>query len=138
MREFWSPQQSCVFDIQILYTDAPFYLSKTLLEVLKRLGQTKKLKYEKYLQRRRRYFVSLIFSVNSMFGKKYSITIKRLSGELATKWDQNYNSVYGYVRAQIIISLVRLVSICIRDCRITSPKVRYSVIEDRNSTIFFV
>jgi hypothetical protein len=80
---------------------------------------TEKLKKKKYLQpclNQRRHFTPFIVSVDSLVGKEATTVLKVFAARTATKVG-TYSSVMGYMRARLIIAIIRATHIYLRGSR---------------------
>ena len=79
----------------------------------------KKLKYSYVCERQHASFTPLCIIVDGLVGPKMSVFIRRLSDQLATKWDRPYSIILNWVRTKISFTLVCATDLCIRGSRTT-------------------
>ena len=87
--------------------------------------EEKKRKYLQACLEQRRHFAPFVVSADGMLGREAEALLKRLSGKLATKWEQPYSQVCGFVRARLSIAIVRATHLCLRGSRVPAHKVSY-------------
>ena len=114
VRNFWSRQQTALFNVRVVDTDQPSYAKRDPSKVLDSHEQAKKKKYLELCKETRRSFMPLVFSVDGMFSAETSAATKRLASKLSYKWGRQYSEVCGYVRARLQLSLVRSAHVCLR------------------------
>ena len=114
VRNFWSRQQTALFDVRVVDTNQPSYASREPSKVLKSHEQTKKKKYLEVCKETRRSFTPLVFSVDGLPSSETSAATKRLASHLSRKWGRQYSEVCGYVRSRLQLSLVRSSHVCLR------------------------
>ena len=56
----------------------------------------------------------LCITVDGLVGSEICVFIRRLSDQLATKWDRPYNIILNWVRTKISFALVCSTDLCIR------------------------
>lgn len=117
IRGAWQPQQMALFDIRVLDSDAPSYLSKTPEQVLREAEKEKKRKYSSVVESQHSSFTPLCVSVDGLVGPEFSLFVKCLSDRLAAKWEQPYCSTINWIRTKLSIALVRASNLCIRGTR---------------------
>ena len=122
MRGFWSRQQTALFDVRIVDTDAKTYRAKDPHAVLASHQQRKKRKYLGTCQEARRSFTPLVYSVDGLMSAETQAAIKPLASLLSTKWNKPYSEVCGYVRSRQMLALVRTTHLCLRGARDTSDQ----------------
>ncbi len=61
----------------------------------------------------------LVFSACGGMGKEASVIVKRLAGDLATKRNESYSQVVGWMRCSLAFSLARSAIRCVRGSRST-------------------
>ena len=59
-------------------------------------------------------FTPLVMSLTGGLSKAANSTYKRLSSLLTAKWNSSYSSVMGWLRCQLMFSLLRSSIMCIR------------------------
>ena len=98
-----------LFDIRVVDTDAPSYDNRSPSEVLKTAEREKKLSMR--VLHVKRGMLSLLRCVVqlmvSMVGCEANGFLKLIGERLASKWDQSYSVVMGWIRARL--SFARLV-----------------------------
>ena len=114
VRNFWSRQQTALFDVRVVDTDQPSYAKREPSKVLDSHEQAKKKKYLEVCKETRRSFTPLVFSVDGMISAETSAATKRLASHLSCKWGRQYSDVCGYVRCRLQLSLVRSMHVCLR------------------------
>ena len=116
-RGVWQPQTTALFDIRIVDTDAPSYLTKSSEAVLKNAEREKKAKYSTACEDRHASFTPLCISVDGLVGAEMKTFLKVLAQKLSTKWDRPYSSTLYWIRTKLSFSLIRATNMCIRGSR---------------------
>lgn len=116
-RGVWERQRDALFDIRVVDTDAPSYLSRSVAAVLSSAEEEKKRKYIEACEQRRASFTPLVSSVDAVFAPQMVAFIKVLGERLAEKWDRPQGLIRGWLRARIAFAVVRATSMCIRGSR---------------------
>eukprot|EP00957_Ditylum_brightwellii_P045526 3451276-Ditylum_brightwellii.AAC.1 len=84
------------------------------------LAAAEKAKKDKYLEaclERRRTFTPLVYSVDGMAANKAKAAEKRMASLLAGKLHRQYSKMVGYVRAQMVLAVVRTNTVLLRGPR---------------------
>ena len=103
--------------MRITDMDAKSYGKK---EPAKVLEQHKKEKKDKYLQNcleMRQNFTPMVYFVDGIAGQEAQNAEKRLSTQLAGKWNREYLQMVYYVRVRVAIAVVRANSLLLRGSR---------------------
>ena len=114
VRGVWLPQAEALFDVRVSDTDAQSYLSQSPSEVLLNAEKEKKVKYGQACEERRALFTPFCCSIDGMIGREGETFLKRLGDSLALKWDSNYSTVMGWLRARINFGILRASILCLR------------------------
>ena len=115
-RGVWNPQSMAVFDIHVIDSDAPSYLSRTPDAVLLS-AEREKLKYNEACELKHASFTPLCITINGLLGNEMKHFLSQLADKLATKWDQKYNTTLRWIRAKLSFALIRTTNLCIRGSR---------------------
>ena len=91
-RGVWQPQVTTLFDIRV-FSDAPSYLQKPTITVLKSAEREKKLKYNSDCERRHASFTPLCVTIDGVLTPEMAQFVKHLATRLSLKWDLNYSTV---------------------------------------------
>ena len=116
IRGVWLPQAEALFDVRIIDTDAQSYLDHTPRKVLQN-AEEKKTKYGAACEERHALFTPLCCSVDGMLGGEAEVFMKVIGERLASKWDQSYDEVMGWIRARLTFAILRSSILCIRGSR---------------------
>ena len=117
MRGVWLPQAEALFDVRIVDTDAQSYRGRTPKDVLKGAEKEKKAKYSAACEERHALFTPLCCSVDGMLGGEAEVFVKVIGERLASKWDQSYGEVMGWIRSRLSFAILRSSILCIRGSR---------------------
>ena len=82
-RGVWNPQSMAVFNIRVIDSDAPSYLSRTPDAVLLSAEREKKLKYNETCELKHASFTSLCITINGLLGNEMKHFLSRLADKLA-------------------------------------------------------
>ena len=119
VRGVWLPQVEAIFDIRVVDTDAPSYDNRSPSEVLKTAEREKKLSMR--VLHVKRGMLSLLRCVVqlmvSMVGCEANGFLKLIGERLASKWDQSYSVVMGWIRARLSFAILRATMLCLRGSR---------------------
>ena len=94
-----------LFDIRVVDTDAPSYDNRSPSEVLKTAEREKKLKYGASCEKTS--LLRCVVQLMVWLVVKQMVFLKLIGERLASKWDQSYSVVMGWIRARL--SFARLV-----------------------------
>ena len=86
-----------LFDIRVLDSDAPSYLTKPPNQVLHDAERDKKAKYGPICELQHSSFTPLCVTVDGLVGGETSLFLKRLSDILSTKWEQSYTTTLNWL-----------------------------------------
>ena len=114
---------NCIIDVRMTDTNSPSYLNDTPADVIENQEKQKKRKYVNSCLKQRRTFTPFVLSVDGLLGKEAKSFLKAISTHLASKWDQPYSVVRGYVNAKISIAALRASHQCIRGSRTPSTRI---------------
>jgi hypothetical protein len=117
VRGFWEFQREALFDICILNADAPSHSSTNLETLLNSARERKKSKYGNIAETRRATFTPIIATCEAIFDHEALTYFSKLSTLLATKWNQHYSYVHGWLKSRMQVCILRSVSLCIRGAR---------------------
>ena len=117
VRGVWLPQAEALFDVRIVDTDAQSYRGRTPKDVLKSAEKEKKAKYGAACEERHALFTPLCCSVDGMLGGEAEVFVKVIGERLASKWDQSYSEVMGWIRSRLSFAILRSSILCIRGSR---------------------
>ena len=95
-------------------TDAKSHRTKDPEMCLQEEERGKKRMYLEACLQQRRNVSPFVASVDGLLGVEATATLKRLASRLATKWNQPYSKMCGYVKSRIAITLVSATHRCIR------------------------
>jgi hypothetical protein len=145
IRGFWAHGTDAIVDVRMTDTDAKSYWSRDPHKVL--ATQEREKKKKKYLQsclEQRKHFTPFAVSTDGLIGREAEELLKRLSLQLANKWERPYSVVRGLVSARMSITIVSaavlngrtgLVSVCsnrpseLPFCKTTNPPNTYAILE---------
>uniref|UniRef100_A0A1X7T7L5 Uncharacterized protein n=1 Tax=Amphimedon queenslandica TaxID=400682 RepID=A0A1X7T7L5_AMPQE len=113
----WQSQSTCIFDVRVVDSDAPSYVRKPPLQVLKTAEREKKLKYQEACHSIHSNFTPLCMTVDGLLGPESNSFLKRLADRLSIKWDQPYSTVICWLRTRLSFALLRATNLCIRGTR---------------------
>jgi len=116
-RGVWERQTEALFDIRVVDTDAPSYGSRPVESILSSAETIKKHKYLEAALERRATFTPVVISVDGIFGREGEMFVKKLSEDIAAKWDRPESQVTEWVRTRLSFAVVRAVHLCIRGSR---------------------
>ena len=116
-RGVWQPQATALFDVRVIDSDAPSYLSKSPDAVLRTAEREKKSKYSLACERSDASFTPLCFTIDGLVAPEMSSFMKRLADRLAVKWDLSYSVTINWLRSRLSIALLRATNLCIRGSR---------------------
>ena len=77
----------------------------------------KKTKYGAACEERHALFTPLCCSVDGMLGGEAEVFVKVIGERLASKWDQSYSEVMGWIRSRLSFAILRSSILCIRGSR---------------------
>jgi len=117
VRGVWQPQCDALFDICVVDTDAPSYLSRTIPSILKNAEGQKKQKYHAACDIRRASFTPIVVTTDGIFGMEAKIFIKRLSERLSHKWNKSYSEISYWLRVRLSFAVLRASEFCVRGSR---------------------
>ena len=115
-RGVWQPQATAVFDIRVIDSDAPSYLSKPVESVLT-TAEREKLKYNAACEFRHASFTPLCTTVDGSIGTEMNDFIKKFTDKLSYKWGQHYGLTLHWVRTKLSFALIPATNLCIRGSR---------------------
>ena len=78
----------------------------------------KKRVYHSALEDRRGNFIPIVLSVNGLMQHKALHFVKRLSTNLASRWEKPFSDVLAFVRSRLLFASVHSASMCLRGSRI--------------------
>lgn len=113
----WEAGRVAFFDNRIVNADAPSYASQSWTTTANRHAAEKHRKYDTAAEEARGSFTPLVCSVEAVLHKEYDTYVKRLSFNLATKWNKAYSQILSWVKAQLEISIIKAVGLRIRGTR---------------------
>jgi hypothetical protein len=122
IRGLWARGTDCIIDVRITDVDAKSNRSKAPVKVLATHEREKKKKYLEACLEQRRHFSPFVVSTDGLLGKEAKTLLKKLSAQLAEKWEKPYSQVCGYVNARMSIAVVRATHLCLRGSRIPTSK----------------
>ena len=111
---FWKSGNCGIFDVRVTDTDAPYQLDVPPEDCLARHEKEKKKRYLRHCLDRKRSFTPLVFSVDGLLSRECTAAMRRLATLLAAKWSSPYSQVCGFVRARLVLALIRANSRCLR------------------------
>ena len=112
-----------VDDMRVMNTDAKSHSAKTPDKCLHEADRSKKKIYLKVFLQQRRHFSPFVASVNRMLSLDATATLKMIASCIATKWQQTYSKMCGYVKIRVSITLVRATHRCIWWSRVPTHKI---------------
>ena len=106
-----------MFDIRIVNLDAGSYLRMTPEKALAKAEKEKKDFYLQDCLERRRTFTSMAYSADGIPGAEALVAQKRLSTLLSYNLKQDYSEMCSFVRARMLLAIVRSNSLLLHDPR---------------------
>ena len=116
-RGVWDTQKEALFDIRVIDTDAPSYVSRPVTSILRTAEEEKKKKYLSACERRNATFTPLVMSVDGVFAPQTINFQKNLSERLSECWNRPQAVVTTWLRARLSIAIIRASSMCITGAR---------------------
>ena len=104
-------------DVRVTDKDAKSYRGSTSAKVPEKAAREKKAKYEEACLKQRRSFMALVYSVDGKAGKDARAYEKQVANLLAEKWNRDYSSVAGWVKARMAIADVLSNTLLLRGSR---------------------
>ncbi len=118
VRGFWTQGRNAFFDTRVFYPYARSYQSKTLRSLLHKVEGDKKREYrERINEIEHGSFTPLVFSSCGAMGQEATVVIKKLADVIATKRNESYTRVVGWMRCSLAFSLARSAIRCVRGSR---------------------
>ena len=127
IRGVWQPQSTTILDVRVVDSDAPSYVRKPPLQILKTAEREKKSKYQEACNSIHSSFTPLCMTVDGLLAPETNFFLKRLADRLSTKWDRPYSTVIYWIRTRLSFALLRATNLCIRGTR---SKIRTINMED--------
>ncbi len=118
-RGFWGlPQQQAFFDVRVHNPNSPSYRGLELAACYRRHEREKQRAYEQRIREvEHGSFTPLVFNTAGGMGRAATTTYKRLASLIATKQQQPYCVVMGWMRCRLTFSLIRSAIMCLRGSR---------------------
>ena len=113
----WEPQVEALFNIRMIDTDAPSYRRRSPVSILDSGAVEKKRVYHSAVEDRRGNFTPFVLSVDGLLQHEASHFVKRLSANLASRWEKPFY-VLAFVRSRLLFASVHSASMCLRGSRI--------------------
>lgn len=117
VRGVWEAQREALFDVRVVDTDAPSYISRTVKSVLKSAEDEKMRKYLQAVEERHATFTPLVISVDALCAPQMDSFLKVLADRIAEKTWMNYGRMLSWIRTRVGMGTMRAVSMCIRGTR---------------------
>ena len=127
IRGVWQPQSTTILDVRVVDSDAPSYVRKVPLQILKTAEREKKSKYQEACNSIHSSFTPLCMTVDGLLAPETNFFLKRLADRLSIKWDRPYSTVIYWIRTRLSFALLRATNLCIRG---TWSKIRTINMED--------
>ena len=124
VHSFWKRGTTAMFGIRIVNLDAGSYLCMT---PEKALAKAEKEKKDLYLQARldsRRNFTPMVYFAYGITRAEELAAQKRLAALLSYKLKQEYSEMCGFVRARMLLAIVRSNSLLLRSPRENGARIR--------------
>ena len=112
IRGVWSPQETALFDIRVLDTEAKSYSNKKPEDVLESCADENRTKYSEPCQEKYIAFTPLIFSVYGMMAGESKIFLRRQADRLASKWDHSYSNIKNWVKLRFNFTVLSASNLC--------------------------
>ena len=87
IRGVWQPQSTTILDVRVVDSDAPSYVRKPPLQILKTAEREKKSKYQEACNSIHSSFTPLCMTVDGLLAPETNFFLKHLADRLSTKWD---------------------------------------------------
>uniref|UniRef100_A0A8D8W759 Reverse transcriptase domain-containing protein n=3 Tax=Cacopsylla melanoneura TaxID=428564 RepID=A0A8D8W759_9HEMI len=117
VRGVWEAQREALFDVRVMDTDAPSYVSRPVMSVLQSAEEEKKRKYLQACEERHATFTPLVTSVDGLFGLQMTCFVRTLVERLAERMSKPVGRLMGMIRARISVAILRASSMCLRGSR---------------------
>jgi hypothetical protein len=119
-------------------TDAKSYQSCDPHKVLASQERNKKKKYLQFCLEQHKHFTPFIVSIDGLIGQEAGELLKRLSLQLADKWQHPYLVVRGFISARMSIAIVCATHLCLRGLHVPLSKIsRHPLWEDQAGLVLF-
>ena len=99
IRGVWQPQVEALFDIRVIDNDAPSYQWRSPVSILEIGAVEKKRVYRSAVEDRRGNFIPFVLSVDGLLQREASHFVKRLSANLASRWEKPFSDVLASIRS---------------------------------------
>lgn len=116
-RGVWEPQRVALFDVRVIDTDAPSYVSRPVSNVLTSAEQEKQRKYLEACEQRHATFTPLVCTADALLAPQMTAFVKLMAERLAERWSRSQSVLKGWLRARIAFSVIRASSMCLRGTR---------------------
>ena len=103
----WKRGTTAMFDIRIINLDAGSYLRMTPEKALEKSEREKKDLYLQACLERRRTFTPMVYYSDGIPGAEALAAHKRLAALLSYKLKREYSEMCGFVRARMLLAIVR-------------------------------
>ena len=113
-----------MFDIRIVNLDAGSYLRMTPEKALAKAEKEKKDLYLQACLERRSTFTPMVYSADGIPGVEALAAQKRLAALLSYKLNLEYSEMCGFVRARMLLAIVRSNSLLLRGPRDKGARIR--------------
>jgi hypothetical protein len=87
IRGFWARRMDVIVDVRVTDTDAKSYRTRDPHKVLATQEREKKQKYLDACLKQRKHFTPFVVSTNGLIRREAGKLLKRLSLQLAEKWE---------------------------------------------------
>ena len=114
---FWKCGTSAIFDMQVFNLYAGSYLQQTSGKALATAEKEKMYKYLQTCMERRRSFTPMVYSRDGIPGTEATMAHRHLASLLGNKLKQEYLEIYSFVRARMLLAIVRFNTLLLQGAR---------------------
>jgi hypothetical protein len=117
-RGFWNGQQDAFFYLRAFYPNASSYCSQNLASAYRRHEQAKKREYGEIIRNvERGVYTPLVLSTTGGMGREAETFYECLANMIASKRQQKYSAIIGWLRCRMWFASLRSSLMCIRGSR---------------------